>query len=70
MEIGEIYRVVPSAAIPDNRNYRRPMEGKAVYVHPKGRFAELEFEGVHGTFRESFLPSRLTEKNRVVWKRR
>ena len=29
--------------------------GKIVYVHPKGRFATLEFAGASGTWRESFF---------------
>ena len=70
MKLNEKYRVIPSDAIPDTRNVRHPMEGRVVYVHPKGRFAELEFEGVNGTFRESFRPDQLTENNRVREKKR
>lgn len=40
-------------------------EGEVVFVHPNKRFATLEFKGVHGKFRESFRPDRLTEYNRV-----
>lgn len=40
-------------------------EGKVVYIHPKGKFAVLEFEGVCGTARESFPCSELTEQNIV-----
>lgn len=30
------------------------MTGKVVYIHPAGRYAVLEFEGVHGKAREGF----------------
>ena len=63
--IGQIYRVTPEATIPDVKNHRSPMKGKVIYVNPKGRFATLEFEGVNGTFRESFSLNKLTENNRV-----
>lgn len=29
--------------------------GTVIFVHPKGRFHVVEFQGVSGTFRESFL---------------
>lgn len=70
MKLGEEYRVTPAAAIPDLRNHRNPMVGKVVWVHPKGRLVTLEFQGVNGTFRESFSPEELTENNRVHRKRK
>ena len=70
MKLNEKYSVIPSAAIPDTRNVRHHMEGRVVYVHPKGRYAELEFKGVNGTFRESFRPDQLTEKNLIREKKR
>lgn len=33
--------------------------GKVVYVHPKGRFATLEFPGEKGKPRECFFPEQL-----------
>ena len=39
----------------------RVQRGKAVYVHPKGRFAVLEFPGKHGRPRESFSKEELGE---------
>ena len=42
----------------------RNMRGRVVYVHPKGRFAVLEFPGISGTEREAFWPEELTAENR------
>ena len=62
MQLGECYRVIPEAAIPDARNHRNRMWGTVIYVHPKGRFVTLEFQGVHGSFRESFFPEDLRKR--------
>lgn len=69
INIGEQYIVTPDAAMPDRDGYKRPMKGTVVWIHPKGRFAELEFEGVNGKFRECFLPENLTAKNLVPQKK-
>lgn len=44
--------------------------GKVVYVHPKGRFAVLEFAGIYGRPRESFYGEDLTQpapRPREAW---
>ena len=38
----------------ENHSVRRPMVGKVTYVHPKGRFHEVEFELRGGPVRECF----------------
>lgn len=65
MQVGEEYMVRVDSTVQGKGEMPRLMRGKVVWVHPKGRFAELEFQGVNGKFRECFLPERLTEKNRV-----
>lgn len=69
MRIGEKYRVALEslgATLDKNRRQQKKRAvGEVVYVHPRGRFAVLRFQGVHGPFRESFLPEQLTESNRV-----
>lgn len=69
MKIGEKYRVaLESMSMTMDKN-RRPQKkmvvGEVVHVHPKGRFATLRFQGVHGPFREAFRLEQLTESNRV-----
>jgi len=46
------------------------MVGRVVYIHPKGKYAVLEFEGPGGKARESFPLDQLTDKNRVLEKKR
>ena len=69
MKAGEVYIVKPECAIPTKTNNKPPKKGKVVWVHPKQRFAVLEFEGIIGNPRECFGPAELTEKNRVQRKR-
>ena len=74
MQIGEKYRVeLESMSMTLDKN-RRPQKktavGEVVYVHPRGRFATLQFQGVHGPFRETFRPEQLTESNRVCQKKK
>lgn len=65
MQIGEIYAVKPAFASGDSSGAsHRIMRGRVVYIHPKGRFAVLEFRGFHGTARECFWPDELTAENR------
>lgn len=33
---------------------QRPLEGRVVYIHPKGRFHTVEFSTMGGPIRESF----------------
>ena len=70
VQIGEEYRVLPAfvANIDDGKQSRKQV-GKVVYVHPKGRYALLSFEGVSGKPRECFYSEQLTEKNRVQRKK-
>lgn len=70
MQVGEVYIVRPELAISTNPNVKPPMKGRVVWVHPKLRFAVLEFKGIHGSPRECFRPEELTERNRVATKRR
>lgn len=73
MEVGEVYRVPLDTAATwiDKQNGQKKMgEDTVVFVHPKERFVVLEFQGVHGKFRETFRPEQLTEKNRVLQKKK
>ena len=38
----------------DKRSLRRPVVGRVVYIHPKGRYHTVEFELNGGNVRESF----------------
>ena len=69
MKVGEIYKVTVESLAPEDGRKKR-LEGKVVFVHPQGRFATLEFKGVNGPFRETFRPDQLTEKNRVLQKKK
>lgn len=60
MEIGQKFRVSP-AFVKGERNDRPRQTGKVVWIHPKGRFAVLEFKGVHGKPRECFSISDLVK---------
>lgn len=64
MKLGAVYRVRPVFEIREDGR-KRVREGKCVAVHPKGRFAVLEFDGVWGKVRECFWPEEVTERNRV-----
>lgn len=81
MQIGEQYMVRPECSLPDTTVRKQttggvtviekvPMKGTVVYVHPMGRYATLEFQGVSGNPRECFFPEQLTERNRLIRKRR
>lgn len=70
MKVGEVYIVKPVCAIPTKTNEKPPMKGTVIWVHPRLRFAVLEFKGIHGNPRECFWPWELTEKNKVNNKRR
>lgn len=68
MQVGEVYRVPLDTAATwiDKQNGQKKMgEGTVIFVHPKERFAVLEFQGVHGKFRESYTDDQLTEKRLV-----
>ena len=64
IRVGEKLRVAPVFAKHDGGTPRY-MTGKVVYIHPKGRYAVLEFKGVHGKSREGFtLWDLLHKKNK------
>ena len=65
MKIGEEYRVCSDSAQRNDQKSRVMLQGKVIYVHPEGRFATLEFQGIHGKFRECYYPEQLTQRNRV-----
>lgn len=65
MQIGEEYRVFSDSVPCKTPNVRPRIHGKVTYIHPQGRFATLEFQGIHGKFRECYYPEQLTEQNRV-----
>lgn len=62
MQLGEEYMVTTESSVCDTNNIRHPIRGRVVYVHPLGRFAVLEFQGIRRSFRESYFPEQLTEK--------
>lgn len=64
MIVGQRYRVRPVFEFRED-GHKRVREGLCVAVHPKGRFAVLEFEGFWGKVRECFWPEEVTERNRV-----
>lgn len=37
------------------KSISRPLRGKVVYIHPKGRFHVVEFACLGGAIREAFL---------------
>ena len=59
MQIGEEYRVHSDSVYCNTEKVRPKIQGRV------GRFATLEFQGIHGKFRECFYPEALTERNRV-----
>lgn len=65
MQIGEEYIVKSESVACTEKTSRPPIRGRVVFVHPKGRYAALEFAGIHDNFRECFFPDQLTAKNRV-----
>ena len=64
IELYQKYRVKPAFAKGEG-GVEQSLEGRVVYIHPKGRYAVLEFKGPQGKARESFELSELTECNRV-----
>lgn len=65
MQIGEEYRVHSDSVYCNTEKVRPKIQGRVIYVHTEGRFATLEFQGIHGKFRECYYPEELTERNRV-----
>ena len=70
VQLGERYQVLPAfIANINNALTSRTQVGKVVYVHPKGRYAVLEFEGVYGNPREGYRMDELTPDKLVINKR-
>ena len=63
IEKDQYYRVRPVFARGDGSGVVPAMVGRVSYVHPKGRFATLEFTGPGGVSWECFWPEDLTERN-------
>lgn len=61
MKIGEKHRVTPLLGHNDKSIYNVPMVGTIIWIHPKGRFALLEFECLNGKGRECFYPEALKQ---------
>ncbi len=62
MQIGEQYNVKPYFAGYTSNSWRGKSTaqcGTIIWVHPKGRFAVLEFDGVASKPRECFYPDQL-----------
>ena len=38
----------------DRNSHKRPLRGKVVYIHPKGRYHTVEFDLPGGKVRENF----------------
>lgn len=68
VELNQHYRVAP-AFLGSLITEEKKQVGTVVYIHPKSRYAVLEFDGVNGKPREGFHLDKLTEKNRVKRKR-
>lgn len=70
VQLGERCQVLPAfIANINNALTNRTQVGKVVYVHPKGRYAVLEFEGVYGNPREGYRMDELTPDKLVIRKR-
>lgn len=54
VQLGERVRRIPGTLSCAVDKSARPMEGKVVYIHPKGRFHTVEFQTMGGPVRESF----------------
>lgn len=55
VRMGERVRRIPGTLSCAVDKSARPMEGKVVYIHPKGRFHTVEFQTMGGPVRESFM---------------
>lgn len=68
VQINQVYRVLPAFIGRDERQSVM-QNGRVVYIHNRGRYAVLEFDGVTGKPREAFPLDQLTEKNRILQKK-
>ena len=62
VEVGQRYAVRPAFARCSVEKTNAQI-GQVVYIHPKNRYALLEFEGVYGKPRECFWLENLTKAN-------
>ena len=69
VEVGQKYTVRPAFG---RMTVDKSSEqiGQVVYVHPEGRYAVLEFDGVDGRPRECFWTEELTKANFAGYGRR
>lgn len=58
-KMGSEYWVDPAFAAGSHGVSTNRQKGTVVWVHPKGHYAVLQFEGVHGAPRECFPPGEL-----------
>lgn len=61
IKVGQRYWVRPAFGTLQNSEDKEQV-GTVVWVHPEKRYAVLEFQGVYGNPRESFMPGDLTRK--------
>ena len=55
VQLGEKHTVrTENAAYQDEKTGVRMLTGTVVFIDPKYRYVTLEFEGIHGNFRECF----------------
>ncbi len=61
MKIGQKFRVQPAFCTTEKNGVGKQW-GTITWIHPEGRFALLEFEGIHGKPRECFSLFELLKK--------
>lgn len=55
LKIGDTVWRVPSTNVDElGRNINKPFKSTVVYIHPKGRYHEVQFDFPGGSFRESY----------------
>lgn len=54
VQMEERVRRIPLTITCTVEKTHRPLEGRVVYIHPKGRFHTVEFPTMGGPVRESF----------------
>lgn len=54
VSLGERVRRLAISMSGTNSKGPKPMEGRVIYIHPKGRFHTVEFSTMGGPVRESF----------------
>lgn len=70
VEVGQKYRVLPAFVGCENNRFKpKTQVGTVVYIHPKGRYAVLKFDGVYGEPREGFNMADLTQQRMVLGKK-